>query len=322
YKKEHRNEILYCFFEQYIARKQWDALKKYANSKGISIIGALPFYTGLDSADVWAAPELFQIDGSFRPTALPAVPPGPLAKEGHVLKNPLYQWNAMLKSNFLWWRRRFMDSLQQFDVVYIDWLREIESSYIVPAGSQSAKKGRTVKGPGAEFTTAIHHAFPSAKVIADVSGCDAAQEKALLERSGYTGTRVVQCSFNSAYPCTELPYNYEQDVVVYTSLDGSGAGTWPSSVSAADKQAAAAYLAVNKQNGWSAAFARAALTSAPDTAIVPMSDYLDFDDEGGAERKSGGKSASTGQLSLKVLNTKLADKIRFLAAVSGRLAKK
>ena len=322
YKKEHRNEILYCFFEQYIARKQWDALKAYANSKGIYIIGGLPFYTGLDSADVWAAPEMFQIDGSFKPGALPAIPPVPPAKDGHVLKNPLYQWNTMLKSHFLWWRRRFMDSLQQFDIVYIDWLREIESSYVVPAGSQSAKKGRYVKGPGAEFTTAIHKAFPSAKVIADLSGCDTAQAKTLLGLSGFTGTQVVQNSFDSAYTCAGMPYNYEYDAVVYTSLDGSGAGAWPSRVSAADKLSAAAYCAVSKQNGWSAAFARAALTSAPDTAIVPMSDYLDFDEEGGVERKSGAKSASAGQLTVKVLNTKLADKIRNLAQISGRLAQK
>ena len=146
------DDISFYAFMQYLFFRQWNALRSYAKDKGIGIIGDVPIYVALDSADVWTSPEMFQLDASYYPEEVSGVPPDYFNADGQLWGNPLYDWDRMKEDNYSWWKKRISYASRLYDMIRFDHFRGLESYYAIPYGEKTARKGRWVKGPGRSFT--------------------------------------------------------------------------------------------------------------------------------------------------------------------------
>lgn len=212
----HEETLLVWRFTQFIFFEQWMALKEYANKNGISIIGDIPIYVDFDSSDLWANPNLFQLDNENNPLAVAGVPPDYFCEDGQLWGNPLYKWDEMKKDNFSWWRERIRFMTKLFDGVRIDHFRAIESYYSVPFGAETAKEGKWIKGPGIDFINAIKEEGGKSLIIAEDLGVITEEVHALREESGLPGMRVLQFAFLGDKNSPHLPHNYENNCIAYT----------------------------------------------------------------------------------------------------------
>lgn len=200
--------IQYCFFTQ------WRALRTYARERGIGIIGDMPIYMSLNSADVWANQHLFALkDG--RPEAVAGVPPDAFTDEGQLWGNPLYDYKAMAADGYAWWLERIGKALASFDAVRIDHFRGFSAYWSVPAGAKSAREGHWVKGPGLKLFKRVADRFPDAPIIAEDLGVLDEDVHTLREKTGYPGMRVMQFAFAPGNG-PHLPHNYPVNAVAYT----------------------------------------------------------------------------------------------------------
>ena len=209
-------DYFYHAFTQYHFCKQWLAVKKYANQKGIRIIGDLPIYVGLDSADVYFHPDRFELDEKGDPLGVAGCPPDYFSEEGQFWGNPLYRWDVMKKDGFVWWRARMAHTLEMFDGVRIDHFRGIESYWRIPATAKSAKEGRYLKGPGMAFVRAMREVAGERLIIAEDLGDIPPAVQKLLVQSGFPGMRVFQFAFLGDPETPHLPHNYIPNCVAYT----------------------------------------------------------------------------------------------------------
>ncbi|MDR2601292.1 MAG: 4-alpha-glucanotransferase [Spirochaetaceae bacterium] len=318
--KDYKDLILYYFFEQYIARVQFDALKSYASSKGVFIIGDMPIYVSQDSCDLWVHTKLFITDKSKRPTVVAGCPPDPFAENGQLWGNPLYRWKIMAEDGFLWWRRRLTWNLDLYDILRIDHFRGFESFYSIGSKRTDAKRGRWMKGPGVDFIKMMHENFPKANIIAEDLGYQTPALRRLLAYSGYPGIKVLQFAFDSREPSCYMPYNYNSNSVVYTGThDNFTSASWPWNTNAEDVNLAREFLSVNGDGEWARSFVKAALASVSNTAIIPMQDYLGL----GAEARMNTPSTAGGNWKWRITESALtpetAAEIRRLAKMTGRL---
>lgn len=211
------NDDLFMWkFIQYEFFNQWDKIKKYANSKGIKIIGDIPIYVDLDSSDVWANKHLFKLDKNNRPISVAGVPPDYFSADGQLWGNPIYDWEAMEKDNFLWWRHRIKHMTNMFDSIRIDHIRGIESFWEIPGTSKSAKEGKMTKGPGLKLINAIKEECGDALIIAEDLGLITDNVIKMVEDSGFPGMRVFQFAFMGDTSSPHLPHNYINNCVAYT----------------------------------------------------------------------------------------------------------
>jgi len=208
-------------FLQYMFFKQWRALKKYATAKGIRIIGDIPIYVAPDSADVWAHPKNFLLDGKLSPKAVAGVPPDDYAPEGQLWGNPLYNWAHMKKDSFSWWRERIRFSAKLYDVIRIDHFIGICRYYAVPNGAEDAAGGKYCPGPGMELIEAIDQARGKTRIIAEDLGILGDDVEELLGKTRYPGMNVIQFAFGSDRKNKYLPKNYKRNSVAYTSTHDS-----------------------------------------------------------------------------------------------------
>jgi len=285
-RRELAEDMEYHRFVQWTAFGQWEAVKQYANSLGVSIIGDMPIYVSLDSADTWANGELFQLDGERRPLRAAGCPPDPFSAAGQLWGNPLYRWDVMEEKGFAWWLDRLRESLRLYDVVRIDHFRGFESYWAVPAGASDARQGEWVKGPGLRFVHAVNEAlgasFPGAppRIIAEDLGYLTAEVKALLEASGYPGMKILQFAFDSREAGDYMPYTYKRNCVVYTGThDNPTTREWFASARKEDAVLALEYLGLESPRQGVRAFIREALSSVADLAVIPMQDYLELGEE-------------------------------------------
>ena len=203
-------------FIQYEFLLQWSEIRKYANEKGIKIIGDIPIYVAYDSSDVWANKNEFQLDKNGRLKAVAGVPPDYFAKDGQLWGNPLYDWNAMRKNGYTWWCERIRYMLEMFDGVRIDHFRAIESYWSVPADAKTAKEGEWVKGPGKKFIDCINTVAGDGLIIAEDLGDISNEVVKLVNYSGFPGMRVFQFAFLGEKDSPHLPHNYISNCVAYT----------------------------------------------------------------------------------------------------------
>lgn len=214
--REYSEDSLFMWqFIQYEFFTQWDEIKKYANDKGISLIGDIPFYVAMDSADVYKTPSAFLLDERNKPTSVAGVPPDYFSEDGQLWGNPLYNWEQMKKDGYLWWRERISSMLKMFDGIRIDHFRAIESFWAVPYGEKTAKNGKWIKGPGDELISAIKSVAGDKLIIAEDLGDITPEVDALVERSGFPGMRVFQFGFFGG-DSTHRPHNYINNTVAYT----------------------------------------------------------------------------------------------------------
>ena len=161
-----REDVELFTYIQYLFFRQWEALRTYLHGKDIHIIGDLPIYVAMDSADVWAEPENFQLDDRCVPTEVSGVPPDYFSADGQLWGNPLYRWDRMQADGFGWWIRRIDGAGKLYDVIRIDHFRGFESYWAVPYGEATAKNGRWVKGPGMALVGVLTGWFPQLEFIA------------------------------------------------------------------------------------------------------------------------------------------------------------
>jgi 4-alpha-glucanotransferase len=209
-------DYFYHAFTQYHFYVQWQAVKAYANAKGIRVIGDLPIYVGLDSADVYFHPEQFQLDATGAPTAVAGCPPDYFAKDGQLWGNPLYDWGKMKEDGFSWWRARMTHTLDLFDGVRIDHFRGLESYWRIPATAATAKEGKWCKGPGMAFVRAMREVAGERLIIAEDLGDIPPAVQRLLKQSGFPGMRVFQFAFLGDPQTPHLPHNYPENCIAYT----------------------------------------------------------------------------------------------------------
>ena len=165
-----REDIQFYMYLQYLFFKQWNALKDYVHSLGIRIIGDLPIYVAMDSADVWAEPEFFQLDENMVPAAVSGVPPDYFSADGQLWGNPLYRWDRMEEDGFGWWLRRVDGAGKLYDVIRIDHFRGFDEYWSVPSDESTAKNGCWVKGPGMKLVGVLNGWFPQLSFIAEDLG--------------------------------------------------------------------------------------------------------------------------------------------------------
>ena len=203
-------------FTQYEFFRQWAAIKRYAKKQGVAVIGDIPIYVALDSADVWANPKQFLLDEDHKPRCVAGVPPDYFAADGQLWGNPLYDWEAMKKDGYAWWRERLSFMTELFDGVRIDHFRGLESYYAIPATETTARNGKWVKGPGMDFINAVKEVCGDRLIIAEDLGDITPEVRRLVEDSGFPGMKVLQFAFLGDPDSPHLPHNYDNNCVAYT----------------------------------------------------------------------------------------------------------
>ena len=279
YREEMYFEIEFQEYMQFKFRQQWMKLKAYANEKGIQIIGDIPIYVAMDSADTWANPWLFKLDEKNCPTQVAGCPPDAFAADGQLWGNPLYDWPVHKATGFAWWKQRMKYATSIYDVVRIDHFRGFESYYCIPAGDKTAANGHWEKGPDRDFIHAMHEALGEGSIIAEDLGYLTPEVKAMLSASGYPGMKIMQFAFDSRESGNYLPHTYHRNSVVYTGThDNVTTEGWRVNASAEDVAYACRYLRC-KPEELTEAMICACLASVSDMAIIPLADWLHLGSE-------------------------------------------
>ena len=238
----------------------------------------MPIYVPLDSVDVWSSPELFQLDGNGRPTAVAGCPPDSFTADGQLWGNPLYDWEKMKKTGFAWWIRRLTAAAGMYDVVRLDHFRGFESYWAVPAGDKDAVGGAWKEGPGLAYIQAIRAALPELKFIAEDLGYVTPEVHALREASGYPGMKGLQFAFASRETADYLPHTYPVNSVCYTGThDNLTLAQWFREAAPEDVTLAKNYLGLNSEEGLIWGMIRGGMSSVSRLCIIQMQDYLELD---------------------------------------------
>ena len=314
-------EIRFYSFVQYLFYSQWSALRGYAHENGISIIGDVPIYVPLDSADVWSNPELFQLDENLDPVDVAGCPPDGFSADGQLWGNPLYRWDLLAKDGYNWWLRRLEAAGKLYDVVRIDHFRGFEAYWAVPYGDTTARNGRWIKGPGMDFVDAVKKGLPGIRMIAEDLGFLTQEVLDLRDASGYPGMKVLEFAFDSKEPSDYLPHTYSRNTICYTGThDNMTMRQW---FDTADKEAvdyAADYMRLSQEEGYVWGVIRTAMACVSDLCVVQMQDYLDL---GGEARMNFPGTLSdknwTWRAGDDYLSDALAEKICRMTRLYGRM---
>ncbi|MES2788376.1 MAG: 4-alpha-glucanotransferase [Planctomycetota bacterium] len=204
-------------FGQFLVFRQMEQLRAYANSKGLHLIGDMPFFAAPNSCDVWANPELFLLDDHFQPTFVAGVPPDYFSPEGQHWGNPIYNWETMRAAGYRWWIRRFRTLLKNVDVIRLDHFRAFAAAWHIPAAATSALTGEWLPGPGAHFLETIREEFDGLPFLAEDLGMITPDVTELMNQFQLTGMRVLQFAFNGESDNPFLPQNFVHNTVAYTA---------------------------------------------------------------------------------------------------------
>ncbi|MBR3844165.1 MAG: 4-alpha-glucanotransferase [Clostridia bacterium] len=276
-------EVDFWQFVQFTFFTQWQALKVYANQRGVAIIGDLPIYVSHDSADVWANPSLFRLTTEGLPTHVAGCPPDGFSKDGQLWGNPLYRWEYHKQHGYDWWRKRLAHALSLYDVVRLDHFRGFESYYAIPFGHKTARHGRWEKGPGKDLFEKTKNLLGTGKIIAEDLGFITPAVEELLKNCGFPGMKVLQFAFDArdGDQTGNLPHGYPSHTVAYTGThDNQTLVSWFATISPKEQQQVRTYLGdTHTPNGciYKPLIARLLATNAK-LCIIPLQDYLGLTD--------------------------------------------
>jgi 4-alpha-glucanotransferase len=287
-----RDEIECHKFIQFEFERQWRELKAHCGRTGIRIMGDLPIYVALDSADVWANRELFELDESGWPKVVSGVPPDYFSATGQLWGNPIYRWEAHAETGYAWWIARLHRSLEMLDLIRLDHFRGFEAYYEIPAGEMTAINGAWVKGPGAALFEALENALGRLPVVAENLGVITPEVEALRTRFGFPGMAILQFAFGSDPQAPDFkPHNYPRHLVAYTGThdNDTAVGWWTSTAGAGsirtsaevaeEMEYARRYLNTDGHEiNW--VMIRTLLASVADTVLFPLQDVLGVGSEG------------------------------------------
>ncbi|HEY7156863.1 MAG TPA: 4-alpha-glucanotransferase [Gemmataceae bacterium] len=261
-------------FRQFLFYHQWDALKQYAQERGVRLIGDVPIFVAGDSADVWTNPELFLLDERRRPAVVSGVPPDYFSKTGQLWGNPLYDWEAHRRTGYAWWIARMRAALAQVNLVRLDHFRGFEAYWEVPAGEATAENGRWVKGPGVDLLAALRQALGGLPVIAEDLGVITPEVRDLRLQFDLPGMRILQFAFGGALEKRFQPHRHERNTVVYTGThDNDTTHGWHEALTADERRFFRGYApSTDGDVSWD--LIRLAWMSVADYAITPLQDVL------------------------------------------------
>jgi 4-alpha-glucanotransferase len=265
-----KEQIGYHIFVQYLFYRQWDALRKYANERGIRIIGDMPIYIAADSADSWTGRDMLD-----KQHCMAGCPPDYFSPTGQLWGNPVYDWDMLKKTGYAWWVRRVAHQISLFDYLRIDHFRGFESYYEIPEGSETAQTGQWVKGPGIDFFCHLERELGTLPLIAEDLGYLTPEVFKLLEATGYPGLKVLQFAFDPNGQSVYLPHQYNSNCVVYTGThDNDTTQGWYATLGDAEKAFLDEYLDGVQPERVHWQLIRLAMGSVADVCIIPMQDVL------------------------------------------------
>ena len=283
YRRELYFDIEFYKYVQFKFYEQWGKLKSYANENGIRIIGDIPIYVAMDSADTWANPWLFKLDQDNKPTQVAGCPPDGFSATGQLWGNPLYNWEVHRQSGFDWWVRRIAHCFDMYDVVRIDHFRGFDEYYAIPYGDETAENGWWEKGPGMDLFRTISYRLGNKDIIAEDLGYMTDSVVQLVRDSGYPNMKVLEFAFDerdTGNASDYLPHNYPRNCVVYTGThDNETLVSWFKNITAAERKMVREYL--NNFHDTDDVVCQdmicLAMRSVADLCIIPLQDYLGLD---------------------------------------------
>ncbi len=313
-------------FVQYLFFGQWARLRQRAADLDMTIIGDAPIFAAIDSADVWAHPQLFRLDSATsRPTVVAGVPPDYFSADGQLWGNPLYDWPAHAAEDYAWWFDRLRANFELYDVVRIDHFRAFDTYWAIPAGAPNARTGKWEPGPGLPFFQRLRERLPHAKLIAEDLGDLSPSVITLREATGLPGMAILQFAFGSGADNLYLPHNLRANSAVYPGThDNDTTLGWYASIDEPTRDHVRRYLRVSgREIGWD--FIRAAYGAVSNLAIVPLQDLLSL----GSAARFNKPGTSQGNWSwryqaeqLRSLREGASPYLRELAGLYGREGKK
>ncbi len=318
---ETANESEFWCFLQYEFYTQWGEIKRYANSKGIEIIGDMPIYVAFDSVEVWSNPQNFLLDENLNPTIVAGCPPDGFSPDGQLWGNPIYDWEKMRANGYIWWIERVRKAMTLFDVVRIDHFRGFEAYYGIPFGDKTAVNGKWYKCVGAEPFEAINKALNHPRIIAEDLGQIDDGVREVLNKTGYPGMKVLQFAFfdeDNEY----LPRMYKNgNCVVYTGThDSFTTRQWAEDLENGGEVMNRFLIESKKATRESItdAMIRMALNSRANYAIIPLGDYMNLGKEARINEPSTLGGNWDWRVSADYDTPKLRKKITRLTTISGR----
>lgn len=272
-------EIDFWKFLQFHFYKQWKKLKKYANEHGIKIIGDIPLYVALDSADVWTRGELFELDERKKPIHVAGVPPDCFCEDGQLWGNPIYDWKKMEKTKFKWWEMRMRSNADLYDVIRIDHFIGIVNYWSIPAEDDTAIHGKWKKGPGKKLTKVIKKATKGSDIIAEDLGIVGENVRKLIDKTGWPGMKILEFAFDGNDTNEYLPHNYKNtNAIVYGGThDNETLVGYFDNVSEESLEYTFDYLNIHEKSQIPKAMIRTGYASIADTVIFQMQDILELD---------------------------------------------
>ncbi len=321
---KNKENIDFWKFVQFKFYEQWSKLKGYAYKQNIKIIGDIPIYTALDSADVWANPELFQLDESKTPTHVAGCPPDGFSKKGQLWGNPLYNWEKHKETHYAWWKSRLNKAFELYDVLRIDHFRGFDEYYSIKYGEPDATNGKWEKGPNNELFESFEREFGKKNIIAEDLGFMTDSVKEMLEKSSFPGMRVFQFAFDARDTGATndyLPHNYIKNCVAYTGThDNPTIVSWFFEITKEEREMVRDYLCdkftpdseINKP------IIGAVMRSNANLCIIPLQDYLAEDSRARINKPSTTSGNWTWRMSENDLTEEISDFILKITSLSGR----
>lgn len=268
-------EIRLHAFHQHLFFRQWSALKAYAASRGVRMIGDAPIFVAHDSADCWIHRDLFYLTPDGAPALVAGVPPDYFSATGQLWGNPLYRWEAHAAAGYAWWVDRLRMAFSLVDLLRLDHFRGFAGYWAIPASAPTAETGDWRPGPGPAFFEAVEQALGAPlPIIAEDLGVITPDVEEMRDRFGFPGMRILQFAFGGAADNRDLPHNYSRNCIVYTGThDNDTTAGWFAAAAPQERAHALAYLASDGADpAWD--LARLAFASVAKTAIVPLQDLL------------------------------------------------
>jgi len=263
-------------FYQYLFFGQWARLRRYAATRGVGIIGDVPIFVALDSADTWQNRAVFRLDGHGQPLAVAGVPPDYFSASGQLWGNPLYDWEYLARTDYAWWIDRLRAAFELYDIIRLDHFRGFDTYWEIPAGAPDARGGLWRKGPSLPFFERVRTALPQARIIAEDLGYIGPDVVALRRAAGLPGMKILQFAYGHDANNVNLPHFYTPDSVTYTGThDNNTTRGWLEGLSAPEAAPIDAYFQLaGERSAWP--LIRAALATVSRLAIIPLQDLLDL----------------------------------------------
>jgi len=323
--EKYKNQIEIKKVLQYFFFAQWMSLKKYANNKGISIIGDIPIYVAACSSDLWGNRKMFHVDKNGHQTVVAGVPPDYFSSTGQLWGNPIYNWKEHESDGFKWWIKRIEGTLKLVDIVRIDHFIGLESYWEVPADAPTAETGKWVNAPGRKMFESLKKKLGNLPIIAEDLGVLTPAVAALRDDFGFPGMKILQFAFTFDNEGKQdnknifLPFNYTTNSVVYTGThDNDTTRGWYNSISDREKDLVRRYLARSGDDiVWD--LIREALSSVSNYAVIPLQDILNLDTKSRMNTPSTmGNSNWSWRMNKNDMADFIADRLKGLVELYGR----